>query len=171
MANRMDDVVSHGMGKVKAVKARFEGLIGVFNTLAEQHGEVAALFKRIQDKPERRGELWPKIRAELISHEQSEIRELYPVLRQFPETAALADQHDAEAREMAATIHRLDELDLHDEAWDVLFDELVANVLHHATQEEERDIFPRAQQVLGEERALELDAKVVATKQQIMNMQ
>lgn len=168
MASKVDEVVSQGVGKMKAAKARVEGLVGVFNTLAEQHGEVAALLKRVQGKPEKRVELWPKIRAELISHEQSELRELYPVLRQFPATRVFADHHDAEARDMNAMIQRLDELDLHGDAWGALFDELVASVLHHATDEEEQKIFPEAQRVIGEDLAIELDAKVLAAKQQIM---
>jgi hypothetical protein len=168
MASRVDEVVAQGMGKMKAAKARIEGLVGVFNTLAAQHGEVAALLKRVQGKPEKRVELWPKIRAELISHEQGEVRELYPVLRQFPETRALADHHDQEARDMTAMIQRLDELDLHGDAWGALFDVLVASVLEHATEDEEHKIFPEAQRVLGEDLARELDAKVLLAKQQVM---
>jgi hemerythrin superfamily protein len=169
MPNRVDEVISQGMGKVKAVKARIEGLVGVFNTLAEQHGAVAALLKRVQSNPEKRVELWPKIRAELLSHEQSEIRELYPLLRQFPETLAFADHHDEEARDMTAMIQRLDELDPYGTAWGAQFDELAAAVVHHATEEEEQKIFPEAQRVLGEDMARELDAKLLAVKQQIMN--
>lgn len=168
MPKTMDNVIAQGMGAVKAVKARIEGLVGVFNTLAEQHGEVAALLKRLQAHPERRVELWPVIRAELVSHEQSELRELYPVLRQFPETLALADEHDEEARDMSAMIQRLDEVDLYTDTWRALFDEMAATVVHHATEDEEQRIFPEAQRVLGEDLARTLDAKLLAVKDQIM---
>lgn len=77
MPNRMDSMISKGAGMVKAVKARLEGLVGVFKTLAEQHGEVAALLKRLQHSPDKRSELWPEIRRELLSHERAELREVY----------------------------------------------------------------------------------------------
>ncbi|TMQ13574.1 MAG: hypothetical protein E6J90_28220 [Deltaproteobacteria bacterium] len=70
-------MISKGAGKVKGVKARLDGLVGVFKTLAEQHGEVKVLLKRLQDKPEKKPELWPEIRRELLSHERGELRVVY----------------------------------------------------------------------------------------------
>ena len=145
-----------------------EGLVGVFNTLADQHDQVAALFEQLESQPESRAILWPQIRRELVSHEHSEVRELYPVLRQFEETRALADHHDEEARALDALIARLDATDFQSDDWTDLFDELVETVTHHAKDEEEAKIFPTAQRVIGETRAVELDAKVLATKQKLM---
>jgi hypothetical protein len=166
----MDELISQGKGKVKAVKARLGGLVGVFKTLAEQHGELAALLERLQDDPARRAELWPRVRGGLISHEHSEVRELYPVLRQFEQTRELADHHDDEARELDAMIARLDAMDPRLDAWGALFDELAATVIQHATQEEEKQIFPLAQQVLGDAATHELDAKILGTYEQILAM-
>jgi iron-sulfur cluster repair protein YtfE (RIC family) len=166
MANRMDSMISHGMGKVKAIKARIEGLVGVFQTLAEQHGEVAALLERARSSPEKRAELWPTIRMELLSHERGELRELYPVLRMYPETRALADGHDEEARELEQLISVLDATLIASDAWDALLDRLTETVLAHA-KEEENQIFPQAQRVIGEERALEIEPKFLLAKQQV----
>lgn len=104
MPNRMDSMLSHGMGKAKAVKARLTGLVGVFNTLAEQHGEVMALLERAKTSDEKFTHLWPTIKRELISHEKAEVREVYPYLRTYPETRALADHHDTEANELESLI-------------------------------------------------------------------
>jgi hemerythrin superfamily protein len=142
-------------------------LVGVFRTLADQHAQVAGLFEQLKASPASSALLWPQIRRELVSHEHSEVRELYPVLRQHDATRALADHHDEEARELDAVIARLDTLDVSSEAWMQLFDQLVTTVLHHAKDEEEAKIFPLAQQTLGEPKALELDAKVLAAKQQL----
>src|SRR5512138_490848 len=95
--NRMDSMLSRGLGTFKAVKARLSGLVGIFKTLSEQHGEVTALLERAKLSDERFTELWPEIRRELLSHERAEVRELYPVLRLHAQTVALADHHDAEA--------------------------------------------------------------------------
>jgi hemerythrin superfamily protein len=144
------------------------GLVGVFQTLANQHDQVAAMFEQLEGQPESRALLWPQLRRELVSHEHSEVRELYPVLRQFEETRKLADHHDEEARDLDALIARLDSANIQSEQWGELFEQLVAIVIHHAKDEEEATIFPAAQKAIGEARAIELDAKVAAAKQQFM---
>jgi len=151
-------------GKAPATGA----LVGVFDTLAAQHDQVAAMFGKIQDQPLSRAVVWPARRRVLVAHEHGEVRELYPVLRQFEETRALADHHDQEALELDALIGRLDTVDVQSDAWTTLFKQLVETVLHHAKDEEEAKIFPIAQRVLGEVRAVELDAKVLLAQQKLV---
>lgn len=164
MPNRMHPVESTTAGKVKPVKARVEGLVGVFETLAEQHAEVKALLRKLQDNPEMRAELWPDIRRELLSHEKAELREVYSVLRMHAPTAELADHHDEEAGEMETLVDEIENAD--PETWQMLFDDLVDSVSFHAA-EEEREIFPKAQRVIGDAAAKQLDAMFLAAKQQI----
>jgi hemerythrin superfamily protein len=163
MPNRMDSMISKGAGKVKAVKARLDGLIGVFQTLAEQHAEVKVLLRRLQDKPEKKPELWPDIRRELLSHERGELRAVYPALRQHMQTRALAEHHDQEAAEMETLIEKLDMAQALD--WQALYDQLVDTVIHHA-EEEEKEIFPKAREALGDQMCKDLDARFLAAKQQ-----
>jgi hemerythrin superfamily protein len=158
-------MLSKGAGVMKGFKARLEGLTGVFKTLAEQHGEVAAMLKRLQSKPEKKAELWPQIRRELLSHERGEIREVYPVLRQHVQTRALAEHHDQEAAEMERLIEQLDTATADD--WRRLFDQLTDTVIHHAN-EEEHNIFPKAQEAIGDQATKELEARFLSAKQQIM---
>ena len=165
MPNRMDSMLSKGAGVMKGFKARLEGLTGVFKTLAEQHGEVAAMLKRLQSKPEKKAELWPEIRRDLLSHERGEIREVYPVLRQHVQTRALAEHHDQEAAEMERLIERID-VAVADE-WRALFDQLVEIVIRHAN-EEENDIFPKAQEAIGDKAAKDLEPRFLAAKKQVM---
>jgi hemerythrin superfamily protein len=167
MTTSMDKIVSTGKGKLKGVKARLDGLTGIFKTLTAEHGEVSALLERAKDSVERRAELWPTIRAQLLSHERGEIRELYPVLRSMDATAELADHHDAEAKDMEDMILDLDHLPITTDAWGLLFDQLADAVLHHA-EEEETEMFPQAQAALGEALTQELDAKFRLTKQQLL---
>lgn len=166
MANRMDSIISHGMGEVKGLKARLKGLVGVFRTLAEQHGEVTALISRVRGHADKRAELWPEIRRELLSHERGEVRELYPVLRAHVELRELADHHDEEARELEQQISMLDALEISSDAWRTRFDQLAELVIAHA-KEEENEIFPAAQHAIGEDRARALERTFLAAKQQI----
>jgi hemerythrin superfamily protein len=159
----MDSMIAKGAGKIKGVKARLDGLVGVFKTLAEQHGEVKVLLQRLQEKPEKKAELWPEIRRELLSHERGEKREVYPVLRQHTQTRALAEHHDQEAAEMETMIHKLDSGEVAD--WQALYDQLVDAVIHHA-EEEEKEIFPKAQDAIGHEAAKDIDARFLAAKEQ-----
>ena len=164
--NRMDSVLSTGMGKMKAVKARLKGLVGVFKTLSEQHGEVSMLLERAKASDEKFTELWPVIKKELISHETAEVRELYPYLRIYPETRALADHHDAEARQLEWLIRTIDELPIGSPERRDRYAELVEMVVHHAS-EEESEIFAKAQDCMGKDLARQVDARFLATKKAI----
>ena len=166
MSNRIDTAISKAKGLIKRVRARRDGLHGVFRTLAEQHTEVATLIDRVEADPSKRAALWPKIRIELLSHERGETREVYPVLREHTETERLADQHDAEAMDLEELVDQLDDADPDSDDWAALFDQLAGTVLDHAEQEELL-IFPLAQRVLGDQLVKELDANFRAAKQQI----
>lgn len=166
MPNRMDSMLSQGMGKVKAVKARLHGLVGVFSTLAEQHGEVGALLERARTSDEKFTQLWPTIRRELLSHEKAEIREVYPVLRARDATRALAERHDAEASQLEEMIKHVDELAIGSPARRELYQRLVDTVLRHA-REEESDIFPKAQDAIGKPEAEVLESRFLTAKDQI----
>jgi hemerythrin superfamily protein len=167
MSNQTNETLARGP-KDGTVAGGADGLLGVFRTLADQHDAVAAMFAKLAETPEARAMLWPELRRELVSHEHSEVRELFPVLRQVEELRALADHHDDEARGLDAMIRRLDTLDVQSDEWAEQFQELVRTVTYHAKEEEEKKIFPLAQRALGEPRALELDAKVALARQQIL---
>lgn len=166
MPNRLDSTLSHGMGKLKAVKARLAGLVGVFKALAEQHGEVIVLLERARASDEKFAQLWPTIRRELLSHENAELRALYPVLRTREETRKLADHHDAEASEMEAMIAAIDELAIATPERRHIYQRLVDAVSHHA-RDEESHVFPRAQKAIGKQEAEAMEARLLAEKQQI----
>ena len=166
MANPMDQVISKGAGVAHEIKARMDGLVGVFATLAEQHGEASALLGRAKADEGKRSELWPTIRAALKAHEQGELREVYPVLRQYAELRALADRHETEATVLNQTIDQMDAHGPKSSQFAVLLDKLISLVVAHAT-EEEKQIFPKAQDVIGDARAKELEPRFVAAAKQI----
>lgn len=166
MPNRMDSMISKGKGAMKSIEARLEGLRGVFRTLTQQHGEVSALLERVKRHPDKRRDLWPEIRTELLSHERAEMREVYPVLRQHAALQVLAEHHDTDAIEMAQMIGQLDVLDIDSDAWGIVFVELVDAVVSHAA-EEEQVIFPAAQEAIGDVLAEDLDRKFLVAKQQL----
>lgn len=138
-------------------------LTGIFITLCEEHAQMAALLNRALSSVDERSELWPTIRAELLSHERGEVRELYPVLRAKAQTRALADLHDDEAKDLEGMILDLDLLPVQSDEWTTLFEQLSDAVLEHA-EEEETMIFPKAQAALGEPVTLEIDTRFADCK-------
>jgi hemerythrin superfamily protein len=166
MPNRMDSMISKGAGVVKGVEARLHGLVGVFKTLSEQHGEAGALLKRVKSDPDKRSELWPKLRQALVSHEKGELAELYPVMREYPELVPLADRHEAEAGQLSTLIERIQATAMSTETWTQLFDRLCELVEQHVN-EEQNQIFPKAQDVIGAARAEQIGPVFLATQKQI----
>lgn len=163
MPTSMDHLIAKGTGAVHSLEARLHGLTGVFRVLAEQHGEAGALLERVKADPDKRMALWPTIRQELTSHEKGELATVYPVLRQFAETRPMADRHDAEAGELSSLIERIDQTSPSSDEWSRFFEQLVTMVEDHV-EEEEREIFPEAQKVIGADRAEELAPRFLAAK-------
>ncbi|HVY44345.1 MAG TPA: hemerythrin domain-containing protein, partial [Minicystis sp.] len=166
MPNRVDKMISEGMGTVKSIKAAAKGLVGVFRVLSDQHGQAAALLLRAKGDADKRAELWPEIRRTLLSHEKGELSAVYPELARFAETRPLAEHHDREAGELERTIHAIDAIDMSSDAWQSKLEELIELVQHHV-DEEEGEIFPRAQEVLGEDKARALESSYIAAQDQV----
>lgn len=94
--HRTEKAASKVMGTAKEAKAVLSSVTGVFKELMREHGEVTALLLRVKasSDAEVRSDLFPKIRAELVSHEKGELAEVYPVFRKHEQLAAYAEQHD-----------------------------------------------------------------------------
>ena|SRR5450432_954522 len=152
MTNPIEQAAAKAMGAVKAVKAGFNGLRGVFLHLAEEHGEVAALMKRVSKSTDAkvRAEHYPQIRGELLAHERGEVAEVYSVLSQYETTRGLVQTHNQEAKQLEAALAAVDALDFASPGWGAAFEHVFALVQQHV-EEEEKDFFPRAQEVISEE--------------------
>ena len=168
MSNRMDEIISKTKGAAKAVKARVEGLVGIFALLAKQHTEAGSLMDAVKADKAKRAELWPKVRTALLTHERAEMRVLYPELRMHDELRALANSHDAEAAELERMIHDLDSVEMASDTWGNLFERLADTVVRHAA-EEESEIFPKAQTILGKDRAKQLEPKFEQTQKALVS--
>ena len=166
MSNQMQNVVSKMAGKAAAAEAHFRGLRGVFTKLAEQHHAVATLLTRALhvEGLRERNELWTEIRKELISHEQGELLEVYPVLESYEATRELARRHGDHANELEDAIADLDAIGAGAPAWKPALERLIAIVKEHVALEEQ-ELFPRAQQALGDEAARQLERAFLRAKE------
>ena len=167
MLSLVDSVLSKSVGVMKGVKARFNGHVGIFTTLAEEHAAVKVLLNRLQREPGKRNALWPEIRRELLAHERAELRELFPLMHDHDDTRELAEHHAEEAQEMEGLIAQIEDVGDHVE-WRDLFATLMRKIFHH-TYDEEHRMFPRAQQALGDGTARDLDSRYRAAKKAILH--
>ncbi len=165
MPNSVDKIASGVMGAAKDLKAGFKGLTGVFMHLMEEHGKVGALIKRVGLSSDEgvRAKLFPTIRRQLLAHEKGEMKVVYPALAEFPETAAIAAEHANHATEIEAAIAELDSLPFGAAGWPSAFERLEMLVKEHV-KHEENDYFPRAQKLLGEDRAKRMQQEFEAAK-------
>jgi hemerythrin superfamily protein len=152
MANQIENAAAKAMGTVKAVKAGFNGLRGVFLHLAQEHGEVSELMRHVakSDDPKVRREHFPHIRAELLSHEKGELSEVYSVLANYESMRSVVLEHNAEAHDLEKAIAAVDVLEFGSDEWPSAFNHLFALVQTHV-EEEESDFFPRAQELIDED--------------------
>jgi hypothetical protein len=162
----MEEFGEKGLGKARGLKAAVKGLRGVFRTLAEEHGEVSAILNRAKaaKEPEKRLDLWSKVRMELLSHERGETNVVYPEFKKNAQLAHIADEHEKEASDIEARIKELDGIDTASEIWDAKLDDLIKLVKQHV-DEEENGYFPEAMNVLGKDEAEELNGRFIAAKE------
>jgi hypothetical protein len=165
MPNTIEQLSVKAVGTLKAVKAGFNGLRGVFLHLAEEHGELSAMMNhasKSEDAQVRR-EHYAKVRAELLSHERAELAEVYPALARYESTRDLVLLHEREATQLESAIRTVDTLDPASEAWDSAFGRLLALVQEHVDHEE-KHFFPRAQAALGDAAAEALRTRYETAK-------
>jgi hypothetical protein len=164
------DVTAKSMGLAKEAKVTLEGLTGLFQTLAKEHGEAGALLKRAAQSSND-GEwkrLFPNVRAQLLAHERGELAVLYPKLLAREETRRLAEDHNREADEMETLVEALHQSGFGDSEWASRVHKLVEAVEHHTT-EEESSYFPQAQATLGKDVAKQLEAVYLSKKKEILS--
>ena len=86
---------------------------GRWRSHVESHLKRALCTEELRE----RNELWAEIRKELISREQGELLEVYPLLESYESTRALARRHAEHANELEDAISELDALGAAAPAW------------------------------------------------------
>jgi hemerythrin-like domain-containing protein len=140
-----------------------------FAILMEDHREVAKLFRQIEDTTERaektREELFAEIKTALDLHAQIEESILYPALEKVDKTHDLTLESVEEHAVVKQLLSELESEDQTTEEWTAKLTVLIENVEHHV-EEEESDLFPKAEQALTEDELAALEQELVAAKSQ-----
>lgn len=170
MPHPNEHTVPSRAGTLGPVSTQSQSLTGVFRLLAEQHRQTASLLQRAERCAEatERQALWIQIRRQLLSHERGEALELYPSLEGYDAARDIIAQHSRQAEELESVINDVAEVDYASDVWIARLQDVIALFEEHV-EEEEADFFPRAQEILGEEGAAELEERFVGAQRQVLD--
>ena len=101
-----------------------------------------------------------RLKESLEIHTSLEEEIFYPALEGFPETKQLIEDSYAEHEEVDKL---LAEMSPGNSSWDDQIVELRKKVEHHA-EKEERELFPKAEELLSDEELLEMGTKMQGVK-------
>jgi hemerythrin-like domain-containing protein len=123
-----------------------------FELLISDHRKVAELFDQIENDGDlaMQENLFARIKQELTLHTEIEETYFYPRLKKYQETENLVVEAVEEHKEVKDLLDELDEMSPDDEDWEGLIQDLKEAVELHI-EEEENDLFPKAQAALSEE--------------------
>lgn len=142
----------------------------VFKLLKQDHRTAKKLFKEIEgaeSAPKRREKAFQQLERELTIHTQLEEQLVYPRFREeekLKESTLEAYEEHHVAKQL---LQELSETSMEDERWDAKLSVLKEMIEHHV-EEEEKEIFPKAEKALGKEEAKELGKRVETAKKELM---
>jgi hemerythrin-like domain-containing protein len=138
------------------------------------HKTVEALFKQFEQVKEagddaRKKSVVDEISRELEAHADIEEEIFYPSVKAKAEEEGqeLVDEAVEEHHLVKVTLGELASLPPSDEAFDAKVTVLIENVRHHV-EEEEEEMLPQAEELLGVDRLAELGQRMAERKQELL---
>jgi hemerythrin-like domain-containing protein len=135
--------------------------------LKQDHKEARGLMEQIEtaDKGDRSAkDLFARLKQALTLHTEMEEKIFYPSLRDHEETSDMISEAKSEHEEVDQILARMTTLNPgNDEFMDDLV-ELRESIEHHV-DEEENEMFPKAEKILGRERLMEMGRQMQQMKQ------
>lgn len=135
-----------------------------FSLLKADHENVAALFEQLESASgKQKLEVFNQIRTELDLHAHIEEKIFYPALEEPAETHEITLEAYEEHALVKKLLHELGRARTPNEEWEAKAKVLQENVEHHV-EEEENELFPKAQEALSAEELAELGELMQAEK-------
>jgi len=138
--------------------------------LKKDHAAVKALFKKFESAGDRaeqtKQRLFAQVKAELDAHAAIEEEIFYPAMQKVrsKEVQDMVLEAIEEHKVVKTLLAEIAELTPDDDVFDAKMKVLQENVEHHADEEEE-EMFPKAEEHLSEERREELGEQMESRKQ------
>jgi hemerythrin superfamily protein len=136
----------------------------VVTLLLEDHQEAKRALQTFEDADRARwAELFRKLADTLVRHEVAEEVVVYPVLRDEPGGAAIADARIAEQAEAEDLLSQMEQMDPTSDEFAEAFSTLQSAVLEHAGSEE-AEVLPLLQEQEPSERLVEMGKRYTKVK-------
>ena len=136
-----------------------------FSLLKADHRKVAELFERLEKTSgKRKLEVFAQIKAELDLHALIEEKVFYPALQKPEETHDLTLEAYEEHKQVKSLLRQLSRARTANEEWQAKAKVLQENVEHHV-DEEENELFKKADAALSDEEIEELGQRLEAEKE------
>lgn len=144
----------------------------VFNLLKKDHKEVKQLFKKIEKSSDSavklREKTFNQIAAELEIHTSVEEQIVYPRLKEIKQFKELIGEAYEEHHVAKQLIKEIQELSADQEQWKSKVS-VLKEIIEHHVEEEEKELFPKAQRALGKEESKELGKQVQQEKSRMQD--
>lgn len=141
-----------------------------FAYLKEDHKKVAVMLSELEDTSERavktRAQVFEKLDEALSLHAKVEETIVYPVLEEVKATHDITLESLEEHHVIKTLLKELAATPESDETWAAKLKVLKENVEHHV-EEEEGEMFPKAEKALTEEQMTELGEEIEAMMKEI----
>jgi hypothetical protein len=138
--------------------------------LKVDHRKVKKLLEDLDSTTERgvktREELFGKIRAEMQVHEAIEEEIFYPALKEHPKAKEVVLEGYEEHHVVDELMGELDQTPFDDERWGAKASVMKENIEHHI-EEEEDEMFKKAQQLMEDSELDALGSRMEARKKQL----
>lgn len=122
--------------------------MNITEQLAEDHREVESLIAQLEGGGDK--ETFNKLKNSLLMHSQIEEEIFYPALEDFEETEELIDEAYQEHSDVEQLLDDMSAADPSSEEFQDLLFQLKESINHHV-EEEEGQVFPLSENLLGEE--------------------
>jgi len=135
--------------------------------LMQDHKEASGMMDQLEtaDKGDREARnVFLRLNEALTMHTQIEEQIFYPALKNFDETKDLVPEAFEEHQEVKDILEEMTSLNPGDDEFMDKLTELRDSVEHHV-EEEESEMFPKAEKVLGQSRLQELGRQMQQMKQ------
>ncbi len=138
-----------------------------FELLIKDHRKVADLFSQAEEAQgeKQKQRLYKQISEELELHTEIEETILYPALRQHDEFTDHVLEALEEHKQVKTLIREIAQLTDGSEKFEAKLKVMQENVEHHV-EEEETELFPRAQSILSADELTQLENQIALAKKQ-----
>ena len=145
--------------------------MSIYDELRKDHAEVKEMFEELLGLSPRASRqkqpLFQKLKAALTAHSKGEERTIYQALKGESETRSDTLEAIEEHHVVDVMLREIARLETNDERWTAKLTVLKENVEHHI-EEEENNLFPKAEEALSEEEADELGEKFATERDKIL---